>query len=318
MPRNIAARCLVAVWALCVSLAAGAAAPLLSPAELEALRKGAAIRVIDIRDADAYAAKHIPGAVSAPYDEWRGPAANPGELPDLDRLTVLVRRLGLQPAVHAVVVSGGEDASDFGAAARVYWTLKVLGLGELSILNGGVEAWEAAGLPQDATTVAVPASTFVPRLDRSWIATQDEVRTLAGSGRERLVDARPAAFFLGEKRHPAARVPGTLKGAVNLEHSRWFAPDGTRMISADQARSVAASLPGGADRPTVSFCNTGHWAATNWFALSELAGQKNVRLYPGSMVDWTRDPKPALMDHVPGRVGQLLIDARLWFERTFP
>jgi thiosulfate/3-mercaptopyruvate sulfurtransferase len=66
----------------------------------------------------------------------------------------------------------------------------------------------------------------------------------------------------------------------------------------------------------VSFCNTGHWAATNWFALSEVAGQKNVKLYAGSMVEWTQSPLAALMDNIPSRAKQLAIDARLWAERT--
>lgn len=316
-PLNALTRCLVVFSCSLWSLAAAAAAPLLSPAELDALRPSASVRVVDIRDAEAFANAHIPGAVSAPYEAWRGPASNPGELPGLPALTALVQRLGLTPATHAVVVSAGDDTSDFGAAARVYWTLKVLGLKELSILNGGVQAWEAARLPLDDALDEVAASTYAPALDRSLIATRDDVRSHLGSGRLRLVDARPAAFFRGEKRHPAALVPGTLKGAVSLEHSRWFAPDSALMVSSAQARSVAATLPGDDGRPTVSFCNTGHWAATNWFALSEVAGQKNVKLYPGSMVDWTADPQPVLMDNVPGRAGQLLIDARLWFERTF-
>ena len=87
------------------------------------------VRVIDIRDPKSYAANHIPGAVNAPYGTWRGPANNPGELPELPKLTALVQSLGLTPATHAVVVSSGADATDFGASARVYWTLKVLGLG---------------------------------------------------------------------------------------------------------------------------------------------------------------------------------------------
>ena len=43
------------------------------------------------------------------------------------------------------------------------------------------------------------------------------------------------------------------------------------------------------DLPIVSYCNTGHWAATNWFVLSEILGRKDVRLYDGSMVEWTAD-----------------------------
>jgi len=117
-----------------------ASQPLLTPQELQGRLSNPQVRVIDIRDAKSYAANHIPGAANAPYAQWRGPAANPGELPALPRLTALVQSLGLTPTTPAIVVSSGADATDFGAAARVYWTLKVLGVKELSILNGGVQA----------------------------------------------------------------------------------------------------------------------------------------------------------------------------------
>jgi thiosulfate/3-mercaptopyruvate sulfurtransferase len=147
------------ILAFVLSLAAAslsfAAQPLLAPAELKAHLGNPNVRVIDIRDPKAYATQHIPGAVNAPYGKWRGPASNPGELPELSKLTALVQSLGLTPATHAVVVSSGADSTDFGASARVYWTLKVLGLKELSILNGGVHGWTQAQLPQDSAVVTV-------------------------------------------------------------------------------------------------------------------------------------------------------------------
>jgi len=302
---------------LFASSCAWAAQPLLSPAELDAVRANPAVRILDVRDAKSYAANHIPGAISAPYGSFRGPAGNPGELPELGKLTTLVQSLGLSPATHAVVVSSGSDQTDFGSAARVYWTLKVLGLKELSILNGGFKAWEAAKLPQSNVGARAAPSDYKPVIDKSWVATRDEVRQAVQSNSAQLIDARPTAFFEGETRHQAAKYPGTLKGAVNLEHSRWFEPGSARMVSGDAARALSASLPDRGQRDTVSFCNTGHWAATNWFALSEVAGQKNVRLYAGSMVDFTQNGDGELVANVPGRGKQLLIDAKLWVERTF-
>ena len=314
---NLLRSLLLAASTLLTAVAATAAPALLSPAELSPLLRNPAVRVIDIREPKAYAENRIPGAVSAPYADWRGPAANPGELPDLPKLTALVQRLGLTPSTHAVVVSSGADATDFGASARVYWTLKVLGLKELSVLNGGVKAWAQANLPQNTAAATVAASSYVPTIDKSLIATRDEVKAQIESGKGRLVDSRPADFFNGDTRHQAARLPGTLKGAVNLEHSRWFVPGTSALASPDEIRKVAAALPAGSEQTdTVSFCNTGHWAATNWFALSEVAGQKNVKLYAGSMVEWTQSPLAALMDNVPSRAKQLAIDARLWAERT--
>lgn len=293
-----------------------AAQPLLSPQELHAKLADPKVRVIDIRDAKSFAADHIPGAVHASYRDWRGPDSSPGELPPLSKLTKLVQGMGLTPATHAVVVSSGADASDFGATARVYWTLKVLGLKELSVLNGGVKAWNVAKLPLTKDENLVATSRYEPQLDTSLIASTNEVAQRIKSGDSVLIDARPEAFFKGETRMPLAKVPGTLPGAVNLTHDKWFAKDSAVFVSEAQARQIAAASPIDPAKETVSFCNTGHWAATNWFAMSEVLGQKNVKLYPGSMTEWSRDPNLP-MDNVPSRVAQLVIDAKLWADKTF-
>ena len=305
------------ILGLALSAAASAAQPLLSPAELQAKLNNPQVRVIDIRDAKSYAAGHIAGAVNAPYGSWRGPAHNPGELPELPKLTALVQSLGLSPVTHAVVVSSGADATDFGATARVYWTLKVLGLKELSILNGGLKAWSEAGLTQNTEAVKIAASNFQPKLDTSQIATKEELIQRVKAGDAALIDARPAAFFKGETKAPAAKVAGTLDGAVNLQHDKWFAPGSSTFVPADQAKKIAAASPIDPAKETVSFCNTGHWAATNWFAMSEVLGQKNVKLYAGSMVDWTQSKDAPRMANQPGRAQSLAYDAQKWWEKTF-
>jgi thiosulfate/3-mercaptopyruvate sulfurtransferase len=292
-----------------------AAQALLSPQELQAKLNDPQVRIIDIRDAKTFAADHIPGAVHASYRDWRGPDSSPGELPPLPKLTKLVQSLGLTPATHAVVVSSGADASDFGASARVYWTLKVLGLKELSVLNGGVKAWSAAKLPMSKDENLIATSRYEPQLDASLIATTQEVAQRIKSGDSVLIDARPEAFFNGETRMALAKVPGTLPGAVNLRHDKWFANGSSEFVPLAQARQIAAASPIDPAKETVSFCNTGHWAATNWFAMSEVLGQKNVKLYPGSMTEWSRDPSLP-MQNVPSRFAQLVIDTKLWADKT--
>lgn len=293
-----------------------AAQPLLSPAELKAQLAQPDLRVIDIRDAKAFAAHHIPGALSAPYGQWRGPASNPGQLPPLAKLTTLVQSLGLSPKTHAVVVSSGADATDFGAAARVYWTLKALGLKELSLLNGGAKAWADAKLPQDEAVAKVAPSSYQPQLDASLIATREEVAQDIAKGSAVLVDARPKDFYEGETRHAAAKVPGTLEGAVNVSYGQFFDSEKSGVLQPEKVRAAASSAVAG-DKEAVAFCNTGHWAATDWFALSEVLGRKNVKLYPGSMVDWTQAPQALPVANEPGRAQQLLIDAKLWAARNF-
>jgi thiosulfate/3-mercaptopyruvate sulfurtransferase len=305
---------LVGLIALSASTLSWASQPLVSPSELQALLNDPNVRVIDIRDPKSYAANHIAGAVSAPYGQWRGPSNNPGELPALNKLTELVQRLGLTPQTHAVVVSSGANDTDFGASARIYWTLKVLGLSNLSVLNGGLKAWQAAGLPLSNQPVTVAASDFVPTINEKLVVTRDQLTQDVRSGNAVLVDARPAEFFNGQTRHVAAKVPGTLQGAVNLSHAVWFKPGTSQLIDPAQAIEIAQRHDlANQNKEIVSFCNTGHWAATNWFVLSEIVGDKDVKMYAGSMVDWSQAPGALPMQNVPNRLQQLVIDAKLWW-----
>ena len=305
---------LTALAALAFSSAALAAQPLLTPNELQNQLSDSSIRVIDIRDPKSYAANHIPGALNAPYGKWRGPATNPGELPALNKLTELVQGLGLTPESHAVVVSSGASDTDFGATARVYWTLKMLGLTELSILNGGMKAWQTAGLALSDKPSTVAKSDFQPSLNNDLLVTREQLIASVDADGAILVDARPADFFEGKTRHGAAKVPGTLEKAVNVEHSLWFKPGTSQVVDATQAKALAQKN-NLADQPKeiVSFCNTGHWAATNWFVLSELVGDPDVKLYAGSMVDWSQAPGALPMANVPNRFQQLVIDTKIWF-----
>ena len=295
-----------------------AAQPLLTPAQLHALPASApTLRVIDIRDPQAYAKQHIPGAVSAPYGKWRGPASNPGELPDVPKLTQLVQSLGLTPATHAVVVSSGADATDFGATARVYWTLKTLGLKELSIVNGGMKAWADAKLPQDNAAVQVAVSRWQPQLDGSLIATREDIRKNLDLSNAALVDSRPDAFYQGKTRAPAAKLSGTLPGAQQLDFNQWFVPGTSTFVDTAAAKQIAAKVQRKQGEDMVAFCNTGHWAATDWFGLSEVAGLPNVKLYAGSMVDWTQQPGTPELENQPSRAESLAYDARQWWQRKF-
>ena len=184
---NIGFRLILRVAALLLAGAPlfAAAQPLVSPADLAARLTDPQLRVLDIRARDGkdaastYAGGHVPGALSAPYPRWRGPKENPGALPDVTQLTALVRSLGIDATTPVVVVYEGSDSTEFGAAARVYWTLKAAGLSQLAILNGGMKAWRAAGEPVTTDVRSVTPSTYAVRWDPRLIATQDEVAQAA-------------------------------------------------------------------------------------------------------------------------------------------
>jgi thiosulfate/3-mercaptopyruvate sulfurtransferase len=308
--KNWLARLLLILLLPTATAHAAALSPLLTPHELAARLDGRPLRVVDIR-APQKGLGYVPGAVAAPYSSWRGPTDDPGRLPDVAALTALLQRLGVDPAAPVVVVYEGADATDFGAAARVYWTLKTAGIDRVSILNGGMTAWRAAGLPTAAEPVTPSPSRVEAHFDGRWLATRAQVSEALGNSSWRLLDARPPPFFLGEKKHAAAQTPGTLVGARNVEHTVWFVPGAAELAAPESIRATAQRLGVDADAPTVSFCNTGHWAATQWFVLSEVLGGRDVRLYPESMVDWSRSG--LAMANVPSRLTQFWMQLRTAF-----
>ncbi|MCA0997083.1 sulfurtransferase [Alloyangia pacifica] len=295
-----------AITGLCASTALAATlGPLVSASELEtALADTDAPTVLDIRG-DAYADGHIEGAVAAPYGLFRGPSENPGATVPVDQLEATYEELGLEPDAPIVIVAQGATDTEFGAAARVYWTLKSSGFTELSILNGGAQAWVNAGLPVSKEAVTPEPTELDISWNDAWTAETPEVAdVVAGEQQALLLDARPEAFYEGKKAHGAAEKPGTLPGAENYPYTRFFQSGATAIGQISDVQELKASLGVSDGQEIVSFCNTGHWAATNWFALSEMAGLENVKLYPGSMVEYSKTGGE--MQNSPGLFRNLL------------
>lgn len=264
--------------------------PLVNPVELVGLIENAAPILVDIRGIADYREGHLDGAVNVPYHAWRGPESNPGALISDEKLTLILSELGVEKDTPVVVTYRGADATDFGSAARVYWTLKSAGVEKIAILNGGVKAWLAAGLDlSDSEASNFPSDEEFTFSDK-WLIGRDGVReVIEGRRAALLVDARPLAFFEGRKKHDLAAWAGTLANALNLDHQSWFSSGASLIADPAELQAIAAKagyVPSGPE--IVSFCNTGHWAATNWFVLSEVAGIDGVKLYPESLVGWSQ------------------------------
>ncbi|MGV6889913.1 sulfurtransferase [Rhodophyticola sp. SM2404] len=298
---------------LLASTAIAELGPLASPEQLNAELAANSVTILDIRataaaegeeNVNTFTAGHIEGSVNAPYGLFRGPSDNPGQLRSDEDLTAVIRQIGLSDLSQPVVISyQGANVTDFGAAARVYWTLKSLGFTELSILNGGVNAWVEAGYTLSTDAVAPAPSTLSVSIQSDWLATVEDVQAVvSGDDTALLLDARPESFWSGNSSHPAAARPGTLPQSQYFEHANWFGA-GPAVIDAEAVRLLAEAEGFAQNDQLVSFCNTGHWAATNWFALSELAGIENVKLFPESMVGWSNAGYE--MANVPGPVRTL-------------
>ena len=287
---------LVLICALPVNTDAAPAgwAPLLEPEAAAAiLQQSPQVRVVQVTG--NYNRGHLPGALDSPYARWRGPRDNPGALHDLAGVTSLVQELGITDTTPVLVVHEGSNPADMGAATRVYWTLKSLGVQDIAVLNGGMDAWRAAGLPLSNEAASATASAYQPQWHDQWRVSTTEVEQLVHQGGARLIDARPASFFRGFR--ATVGKPGTIKGAGNLTFESWF--DGDRLKATADLAAILDAYGEPVAPVTVSFCNTGHWASINWFVMSELLAIPNTRLYAESVAEWSQQERP--MDNQPNR-----------------
>jgi thiosulfate/3-mercaptopyruvate sulfurtransferase len=288
--------------AFCLAAAGGAHAdrltdqPLVDAAWLNAHLGQPGLVVIDIRDKTnsgaPYAAGHVPGAVEAEYSTygWRASIGGaPGLLPKLDDITAKIAALGVDNDTQVVIVPAGSSSSEFGSATRVYWTFKVLGHDNVTILDGGYKAWSTAGEPVSKDVVTPKAGTFTAAFRPELRAEVAQVQQAIAND-VNLIDARSVAQFIGKEKTNTVKELGTIPTAVNINFDKfWDAKDGR--FASKQAIEGLVQQAGLVDKDgIITFCNTGHLASIAWFGLSEVAGLKHVRLYDGSMSQWTLDP----------------------------
>jgi thiosulfate/3-mercaptopyruvate sulfurtransferase len=272
--------------------------PLVSAEWLSRRLADPGIAILDVRIAGqdwcgAFEQGHIPGAIFTDYakDGWRATKGMAvGMLPDEAALSALFGRLGLTPDRHVVVVPTGVNASDFSAAARVYWTLKAVGHRRLSLLDGGFEGWRAdPARPLETGPGETPAQTrYRAKIDERLRADIEQVEKAVAERSATLLDARGLSYFEGREKSPQAMRAGRLPGALHFDQAQAYDAARRGLKPAGELERIFAAVPPG---EVVSFCNTGQAAATNWFVLAELLGRNDVRLYDGSMSEWTQDEK---------------------------
>jgi thiosulfate/3-mercaptopyruvate sulfurtransferase len=235
------------------------------------------------RDARAeYVGGHIPGAVFLDLASLRDTASPlPNMMPDAALLGAHLGALGIGNGMRIVLY----DDSPWRSAARAWWLLHSHGIGQVAILDGGLAAWRAAGLPLESGTVTRPPRTVTPRLDPARHRDLAQVRATLDGGTEQLVDARSAARFTGAEGDPHGAAPGHVPGSRNIPYPRFFTADGHWKRDDDLAE-VLADLD--ADRPVVATCGSGITAAVIAFAL-HLTGRP-AAIYDGSWSEWGRDP----------------------------
>jgi len=236
----------------------------------------------------AYGEGHLPGAAFVDFKaELTDPAGEHGgrsPLPSPDRLAERFGALGIDRETAVVVY----ETTNGPAAARLWWVLRYLGVEQTQVLDGGYEAWIAAGYPVTTEAAgAVAPRQLVPAVQADWLADVAEVRAasgarLAGERGVRLVDSRPADQYAGRD-GGFDPVAGHIPGAESYFWKTTTLDEGGAWRSPEQLRERFAGLS--PDDEIIVYCGSGISATPNVLALRE-AGYSQVKLYAGSWSDW--------------------------------
>lgn len=271
---------------------------LISAAELAKHYQDASWVVLDCRhdlanpDAgrNAYAAGHIPGAQFADVetdlsDKSRGAA---GEfrgrhpLPERTAFVETLRRWGVNHGSQVVAY----DAHGGMFAARLWWMLRWVGHEAAAVLDGGLQAWQALGMPVSTEPVKRPRGNAEPHYSRMMTVSADDVLMNIRDPKRIVVDARAPDRFRGEN-ETLDPVGGHIPGAKNRFFKDNLDANG-RFKPAAQLREEFSTL---LLTPEMSImqCGSGVTACHNLLAM-EIAGLRGAALYPGSWSEWCSNP----------------------------
>lgn len=228
-----------------------------------------------------YQQGHIPGAyylhldrdLSAPLQQHGG--RHP--LPEPDAFIATLSRLGIRRGVTEIVVY---DDARFAFAARFWWLLKYFGHDNVSILNGGFEAWSVVNYPISTEIPEFKSGQFHAKIQTDLLRSRDDL--LVATNKQRVViDARDGDRYLG-KTEPIDPVAGHIPGAINIPWQDISSADGFAKAY-DQQKILWQEVDQAEE--IVLYCGSGVTACVNWLSL-ELTGHKNLKLYAGGWSDW--------------------------------
>lgn len=283
---------------------------LLTAAELAARLDDPGVIVIDCRfdlqqpeaGEAAWRAGHIPGARYAHLDQdlasQRVPGSGRHPLPEPAAFARTLGCWGVTPTHHVVLY----DAAGGALAARLWWLLRWVGHGRVTLLDGGLPAWEAAGGKLDAGALEGPAVAPYPVAPGQMpvVSAAEVAAALTAAPPGLLLDARDAARFAGAA-EPIDPVAGHVPGAVNWPFQNNLG-DGQQFLPIAELRAALADVLSGSaaaePQAVMSMCGSGVTACHNLFAL-ELSGLTSElpaypALYVGSWSEWIVAPERAV------------------------
>jgi len=230
---------------------------------------------------------HIPGARFLDLANLKDAGSKvPNTVPTPEQFAERMASLGLRRDARVVLY----DDSAVKTSARAWFMLRMNGLRQVAILDGGIAKWRAEGRPlEHGDGKATPVSEEHAAQDSARVRSKADMLANLASRAEQVVDARDAGRFTGETIDTVHNLPGGhIPGARHLFFKDLFKADGT-FRSEPELRAAFEAAGIDLAKPIVTSCGSGITASVLLFALHRL-GIDDAALYDGSWSEWGADP----------------------------
>jgi len=235
----------------------------------------------DQTGSELYLKAHLPGAVFFDIDEIADKQTDlPHMLPDPAQFGAQISALGLGQANRLIIY----DRQNYFASARVWWMFRAMGHDQVSVLDGGLRAWQDIEGRIETGRVQLQPAEFIAQFDPELVCTLNQIKDIAEKNKAHIIDARPKGRFEGRLPEPRPGLPsGHIRGSHNIQASDLITQTGY-FRTTDELKSLLGPY---LDKPVISTCGSGVSAALITLALARL-GHKRSALYDGSWSEWAR------------------------------
>lgn len=238
---------------------------------------------MDISGRELFEKAHIPGAQFIDLDDISDLSSRYiNMMPSAETFSRVVGSLGIGDDVHVVVYNSNY------VSARLWWMFRHFGHHQVSILDGGLQRWQAEGHPiETGAARRRPAAGFSVSKVTDDIATANTVLAALRNGSAAVVDVRPKGKFDGTEPtgYPGV-APGHMPGAVNLPWSRLLTADAERrFLPSEHVAADLRELGVDLNAPVIATCGSGITASILAFHLHRI-GHQHWLVYDGSWHEW--------------------------------
>jgi len=243
--------------------------------------------ILDLSSQEHYDQGHVPGAVRMDASRLlRAEGPVPNLIPTTEQLSALCSELGIGPDTH--VLAYDDQLGPW--AGRLAWTLHCIGHTRVSVLNGQLAGWIAAGFDTETKANApMPIERRVNITRPELIMSADDILAAVNRNQLTVWDARSSAEFSGEKVVNALRG-GHVPGARHLEWTDLLDKgDIPRLKPVDELKRCLQQAGIGLDQPVVTHCQTHRRSGLTWLVGTWL-GMEQLSCYDGSWFEWGNRP----------------------------